>query len=93
MGTGELGLLLKYGMPLAEKLLAADKKKGETIDAVVGAVNNLSDIPDMGEALLNADKDETANIIDGLFGVLAGVGDAVDGLAETLIALMFKGKE
>ena len=93
MGTGELGLLLKFGIPLAESLLLNHEEKAETLAAVVEAVNNLSNSVAMGEALLDANEKETENIIKGLFDVLVGAGNAVNTLAGILINLMFKEKE
>lgn len=89
MGSTELGLALKYGVPLVVKLLADGKKEEETVAAVADVITNMATggAGDAGEigavisnGLLGADEQQTKNIIDGLFGVLTGVMGAIGGL-------------
>ena len=88
MGNTELALLLKFGVPLAVKLLNDGKDEDETIEFVKTAIVNLEGgNTDLGSALVNADNEQTKNIIDGLFGVITGVGDAVGGLIKAFFRL------
>ena len=84
MGSLELSLLLKYGVPLAVKLLKDGETEDETVEVVVTAITGLSDNIDVGEALLKADKEQAKGIIDGLFGVLTGVTDAFGNLLKAI---------
>lgn len=90
MGTTELTLLLKYGIPLAIKLLNNGKDEEETTKAVTGAIEGMAagevDVG-MGDALVKADKEQTKSIIDGLFGVITGTANALGGLVKALFGL------
>ena len=89
MGTTELALLLKYGVPVAVKLLADGKEESETVDAVTSAITNMdAGVPDVGEKLLKADEEQTKNIIDGLFGMITGLGGAFGGLVKAFVGLL-----
>ena len=89
MGSTELRLLLMYGVPLAVKLLRGGKDEKETVDAVTNAIVNLDggDI-DVGKTLLAANKEESKNIIDGLFDVITGVADAFGNLIGAFARLL-----
>lgn len=88
MGSTELALLLKFGVPLAVKLLKDGKEETETIEVVSAAIVNMeAGEMDVGTALLEADEEQTRNIIDGLFGVITGIADAVGGLLKAIVGL------
>jgi len=85
MGNLELNLLLKYGVPLAVKLLREGHSTAE-VETAVKAVKIVSGIAEVNvqEVLLKADDAQTESIVDGLFGVLTGVGDALGGLLRAI---------
>ena len=85
MGNLELQLLMKYGLPLAVKLLGEGKTTEEARIAVE-AVKVVSSVAggDAVGALLKADDKQVDGIVEGLFGVLTGVGDAVGGLLKAI---------
>lgn len=88
MGTTETALLLKYGIPLAVKLLADGKDETETTESVVKAVAGMSAGGiDIGDKLLNADKEQSDGIIEGLFGVITGAGNALGSLVKAFFGL------
>ena len=91
MGNLEMELLLKYGIPLAAKLLKSGESEEKVIEAVITTVSGLKDAPDIGEALAKADKEQAKGIIEGLFGVLTGVVGAFGGLLKAFYGL-FGGK-
>ena len=84
MGNLELGLLLKYGVPLAVKLLRGGETEDETVEAVKAAIAGMANPPDVGETLLEADDEQAKGIVEGLFGVLTGVTDAFGGLLKAI---------
>ena len=88
MGSTELALILKFGVPLAVKLLSDGRDETETVEAVTGAIVNMEsgDI-ELEETLLEADKEQTKSIIDGLFGVITGAAGALGGLLKAIIGL------
>jgi len=89
MGSTELALLLKYGVPLVIRLLA-DGKNSEYVEEVVScAITGVatSDI-EVRDALINADGKQTQSIIASLFGVITGATDALGGLVCALGGLM-----
>ena len=91
MGNLELGVLLKYGIPLVVKLLAAGKKEEETVKAVTTAIVNLDGgVVEVREKLLAADDEQARGIVEGMFRVLMGVVDGVFNLAGALVGLLFK---
>lgn len=90
MGSTELALLLKYGVPLAVKLLSEGKDEEETVEAVTSAITNLESGAEIDEVLLAADEEQTKSIIDGLFGVLTGTLGAVGGLLKAFAGLFGK---
>ena len=88
MGSVELGLLLKFGVPLAVKLLGDGKNPDETVEVVTAAIVNMeAEPPDISEALLAANKEQTKNIIDGLFNVLTEGLGAFGGLLKAFFGL------
>lgn len=88
MGTIETALLLKYAIPLAVKLLKHGKDEEETVTAVTEAIDGMAigDV-DVGDALVKANKEQTKNIIDGLFGIITGTANALGGLVKALFGL------
>jgi hypothetical protein len=81
MGTVEMALLIKYGIPLAIKLLSAGKDVKETKEVVNTVVSGMNDYKG---PLLAADEAQTQEVVNGLFGVITGVTDALDGLIKGL---------
>jgi len=78
MGSVELALLIKYGLPLAMKLI----KAGEDGTKVAEVVTNIVTVKgDIAETLLTADDQQTQAIIDGLFGE---VGKSLDDLLKAI---------
>lgn len=92
MGALELQLLLRYGVPLAVKLLAGGKSEKETVEAVQNTVSDLAKGRDAVEALLKADDKQVEGIVEGLFGVLTGVADALGNLIKGFCDLFAKKK-
>ena len=88
MGSTELNLLLKFGVPLAVRLLADGEDEKETIVTVTSAITGMASRVDVGEALLEADEQQTKSIIDSLFGVIVGIGDAFGGLIKAIAGLL-----
>lgn len=90
MGTTELNLLLKFGVPLAVKLLADGKEEKEAIEIAKTAVAGMASGGnlDIGDVLLAADEEQTQSIIDGFFGLITGVGDAFGNLLKALGGLL-----
>lgn len=86
MGSTEFALLWKIGIPLALKLWNNGEDEKDVVKAVVAVIENP---PDITEALLKADKEQTDGIVEGLFGVLTGAVDAVGGLLGA-IGKLFK---
>lgn len=90
MGSVELALLIKYGIPLAVKLLSNGKNEPETVEAVNTVITGISSGGDVSGALLNADETQTNNIVDGFFGLLTGVSGALGNLVKGLGSLFSK---
>ena len=89
MGSMELNLLLKFGVPLAVKLLVAGKDEKEVTDTVTAAVSGMAaGKVEIGKALLAADEKQTQSIIDGLLGVIVGTVDAFGGLIKAFLRLL-----
>ncbi len=88
MGETELALILKYGIPLAVKMLHEGRDEEETVKVVKTAITGLKagDV-DIGGALLNANEEQSKSIIDGLFGIITGVGDAFGGLIKAFFGI------
>jgi len=84
-------LLLKYGVPLAFKLLGEGKSATEVKNAVE-AIKIVSGVggTDVKEALAEADEKQTNGIVEGLFGVLTGVTDAFSNLLKAIGGLFGK---
>ena len=89
MGSIELALLLKYGLPLAIKLLDNSKDTDETIEVVTSVIAGMYK-GNVSEALINADDEQTESIITALFDVITGVSDAVGNLIKAFGRLLFK---
>jgi len=87
MGTTEMGLILKYGIPLAIKLLAGGKDQEETEEAVQDAVGGIASGEDVGGVLLSADEQQAQTIIDGMYDVITGATGALSSLIDGLAAL------
>ena len=87
MGTIELGLLLKFGVPLAVKLLTAGKTETETVIEVSHAIAGMSET-NVGEVLLLADEQQSKSIIDGLFGLITGVANAFGNLINAFVGIL-----
>ena len=85
MGSLEFQLLMKYGLPLAIKLLG-DKHSEQEVKDAVKAVKIVADVSgdDAKEALLKADDKQTEGIVEGIFGLLTGVGDALGNLLKAI---------
>jgi hypothetical protein len=89
MGTVEMALLLKYGIPLAVKLLANGKNEKETTELVSGAITDLGK-DDIVQALVTADEAQTNAIVNALFGVITGASGALAGLLGVFWGLLKK---
>ena len=89
MGTVEMALLLKYGIPLAVKLLSNGVDEKETTKAVTVAIAGIAsgEVNDIGPVFEEANEEQTKNIIDGLFGVITGATNALGGLVKALFRL------
>ena len=89
MGNLELELALKYGIPLAVKLLSDGKGAKETELVVKEAVRNLvtSEV-DFGKALAEASDEQADGIVEALFGLITGVAGAVGGLIKGIFGLL-----
>ena len=90
MGSLELELLLKYGLPVAVKLLQDGKDTNEVVEVVTKVITGIKD-KDIAEVFVKADDKQTKGIIEGLFGIITGVGDALGGLVKAIGGL-FGGK-
>ena len=88
MGTVELALLLKFGVPLAVKLLANGKDEEETSVVVGDAIEKMAANKDVGPVLRTADKAQTESIINGMFSVIVGTGDAIGCLLKAILGLL-----
>lgn len=88
MGALELSLILKYGVPLAIKLLLGGKIESETVDAVNSVITGMAsgDI-DVAKVLLAADEEQTNAIINGTYNVIIGTADALGDLVKSLSVL------
>jgi hypothetical protein len=84
MGSLEMMLLMKYGIPLAIKLLSEGKDDKETIDAANTAIGAITSGHNAGDVLIGADEQQTNDIVNGLYGVLTGVTGAFGGLVKSL---------
>ena len=80
MGTVETALLVKYGIPLAVKLLSSGKSEADTVVAVVEAIDGL-DKDEIVNTLVDAGEENAKSIVDGLFDLITGVAG---GLAKLL---------
>lgn len=89
MASTELTLLmLKYGVPLAVKLLHDGFNETQAVEMATVAVENLDGgLPGIAEILLKADKEKTKNIIDDLFALIKDTGNAFVNLIGTLLGL------
>lgn len=83
MGTIETQLMLKYGVPLAIKLLANGRV--DAANEAQAIIENL-DSEGVGEALIHADSVQAESIVEGLFQTVIGkgIGDLVSVLAGLL---------
>lgn len=89
MGSVELALLFKIGIPLAMKLLAAGKTEAEIIKAVRTTIASIeAGDTNIGDALANADSVQAKGIVEGLFGIITGVTDAVGDLVKAFCGLL-----
>ncbi len=86
MGSVELGLLMKYGIPVAVKLLnkgKSEKEASEAARAIVLLAGN-----DVSNALLLADYKQTQSIIGSLYDVITDTGNALGGLLKSIGGLL-----
>ena len=83
-------LALKYGLPLAIKLLNNGKDETETQAVVTAAITGITSGTDATETLLKADDAQTASIVDGLFNVITGAAGGLFGLIGALGGLFKK---
>jgi len=83
MGSTELALLLKFGIPLAIKLLAGGKDEVETVEAINNLITGIAnDSVDVGDALLLANQEQTSGIIQGIYDVITGATNALSNLVK-----------
>jgi len=92
MGSTELTLVFRYGIPLAIKLLADGKSEAEIEKAVSATITGIY-VANAGEldvvaALAEADEKQADGIVDGLFGVITGAAGAVVGLIKAFCGLL-----
>ncbi len=87
MGSIELALILKYGIPLAIRLLADGKDEDKALEIATSAIAGMYR-GNAGEALAGADDGQTESIISGLFDVIADVSDAMGNLIKAFGGLL-----
>jgi len=92
MGSVETTLILKYGIPLAIKLLNSGEDEPETVETVTEVIAGMEESGDVGELLVKADAEQTKGIVDALFDVITGAADAFGGLVKALVGLLERGE-
>ena len=94
MGSTELALIVKFGLPIAARIFDNDSKI-LPIDAAEQAIAEVEalrkNLKNADEILLAADEAQTQGIIDGLFSFATGVVGAPVALIATFLGL-FGGK-
>ncbi len=85
MGTVETALLLKYGLPLAVRLIANGVAKDDAIEATTDMVEAINAEEDVAQYLLKADAKATAIIVDGFYDTLTGVAESLKKLLDLLL--------
>jgi len=88
MGITETQLLIKYGIPLAVKLLDKDQDPSEVAHDVASAIDSIAITRDITQKIANAPDDKAANIVEMLFKVLTGGLDAVGGLFKAVFGVL-----
>ena len=88
MGSIELTLLLRYGVPLAIKLIANGKTKNDAVVTAGDAAIGLAADIDLAAKLVDAKPKQVKSIVDGLFDVITGASDAFSHLVVALVGLL-----
>ena len=76
MDPATLALILKFGIPLAFRLLNDGKDNQEAIETAQETVEALA-TGDVVESLIAADEEQTEFIVNCLHGALSGVAEAL----------------
>ena len=79
-------LILKYGVPLAIRLIKDGKDDKEATQMALEVVENLA-TGDIKEKLLDADKEQTEFIINALYGALQGLHEKFQSLITTITSI------
>ncbi len=91
MGAIEFQLFLMYGLPLIIKLLNEGRTDEQTTKAVAESIAGLKN-SNVKDSLLNATPEQQESIVNGLYGVIAGAGNALDDIVKTFSNLLKKNK-
>ena len=81
-----LALILEIGVPLLIKLLNDGKENKEAVELAKAAVSGLNN-KDIAEKIVASTPEEKDAIVDSLYSVVVGAGNALTGLFASLSKL------
>ena len=87
MGSVEIALLIKYGVPLVIKLLSNGKEEASAIEIAEESIVNLKE-SGMVSTLLHADQEQTNVIVKALYDVVTGTALSAGKLIMAFVGLL-----